>query len=488
MDDNRIALDKACIGFINDVTKVVIDASDVGENNNENGLKSIESKDAIISDKEVIIDVNQDVTVTNSSSMKAITKMHENDENRSNLDNIDSSNKVLNNNNNNEISESYDEEISNKINLKNNISTKLIEDDLRNRKEIDTSPCQSRNTRRIDAASPIMQSNVVMVTASGCFYGQLCFNSKDLYFNSSDINEEQKSDIAIVNSDSLRIRRRRWAISNISAVYHRRYRLRETAIEIFFSRGKHRNFFIDFGNTIENKQEKNEFARKLMNISPHSSFKHLCTNFQLVSEHKGLQENWINGNISNFEYIMALNTISGRSYNDLCQYPIMPWIIAQYDQPTIDLTDPKTYRDLTKPVGALNEDRLNEYLERFKSFNENINNEIPPFMYGSHYSTMVGVVLHFLVRLQPFAALHKEMQNGHFDVPDRLFASIPNSFKHNSSQLSEVKEIIPEFFTTPDIFRNINNFDFGITQEGQRISDVELPPWAESPEEFVRRI
>jgi hypothetical protein len=67
---------------------------------------------------------------------------------------------------------------------------------------------------------------------------------------------------------------------------------------------------------------------------------------------------------------MSLNTISGRSYNDLCQYPIMPWIIAQYDQSTIDLTDSKTYRDLTKPVGALNEVRLNEYLERYQSFNE----------------------------------------------------------------------------------------------------------------------
>jgi hypothetical protein len=74
---------------------------------------------------------------------------------------------------------------------------------------------------------------------------------------------------------------------------------------------------------------------------------------------------------------------------------------------------------------------------------------------------MVGVVLHFLVRLQPFAALHKEMQNGHFDVPDRLFSSIPRSFRHNTTQLSEVKELIPEWYTTPDMFRNINHFDLG---------------------------
>jgi hypothetical protein len=36
------------------------------------------------------------------------------------------------------------------------------------------------------------------------------------------------------------------------------------------------------------------------------------------------------------------------------------------------------------------------------------------------------------------------------------------------------------------MFRNINNFDFGITQDGEFVGDVELPPWAKSPEEFVK--
>jgi hypothetical protein len=131
--------------------------------------------------------------------MKLISKIKDLG-NNSNLDNIDNSNIVLNNDS--EINENYDEELSNNINLKDDIiSAKLIEDDLRNRKEIDTSPCQSRNTRRIDSSPPIIQSNVVMVTASGCFHGQMCFNSKDLYFNSSDINDEHKEDVAIVNSD-----------------------------------------------------------------------------------------------------------------------------------------------------------------------------------------------------------------------------------------------------------------------------------------------
>ena len=36
------------------------------------------------------------------------------------------------------------------------------------------------------------------------------------------------------------------------------------------------------------------------------------------------------GEISNFQYLMHLNTLAGRSYNDLMQYPVFPWILADY--------------------------------------------------------------------------------------------------------------------------------------------------------------
>ncbi|CAE7476491.1 lvsC, partial [Symbiodinium microadriaticum] len=204
--------------------------------------------------------------------------------------------------------------------------------------------------------------------------------------------------------------------------------------------------------------------------------------YRLVSENS-VQQKWVNGELSNFDYLMALNTMAGRSYNDLCQYPVMPWIIAQYDKDTIDLNDPSVYRDLSKPVGALNEERLQSFIERFESFKDS---EIPPFMYGSHYSTMVGVVLHFLVRLQPFASLHMNIQNGHFDVPDRLFSSIPRAWEHNTTMLSEVKELTPEWFTLPEFLRNVNGYEFGKMQSHESVGDVELPPWAASAEDFIR--
>lgn len=49
------------------------------------------------------------------------------------------------------------------------------------------------------------------------------------------------------------------------------------------------------------------------------------------------QRKWIEGEISNFEYLMVLNTFAGRSYNDINQYPVFPWILTDYDSPTIDI-------------------------------------------------------------------------------------------------------------------------------------------------------
>jgi hypothetical protein len=58
-----------------------------------------------------------------------------------------------------------------------------------------------------------------------------------------------------------------------------------------------------------------------------------------------------------FQYLMALNTLAGRSYNDLMQYPVFPWILADYTSEDLDLTNPKTFRDLSKPMGAQTDPR-----------------------------------------------------------------------------------------------------------------------------------
>jgi len=45
-----------------------------------------------------------------------------------------------------------------------------------------------------------------------------------------------------------------------------------------------------------------------------------------ILKKKELTERWMQWKISNFEYIMQLNVLAGRSYNDLSQYPVYPWV------------------------------------------------------------------------------------------------------------------------------------------------------------------
>ena len=49
-----------------------------------------------------------------------------------------------------------------------------------------------------------------------------------------------------------------------------------------------------------------------------------------------------------------------------------------------------------------------------------------------------------------------------------------------------LQELIPEFYYLPEMFVNSNGYNLGITTDGAPVVDVVLPPWAGSPEEFVR--
>lgn len=51
-----------------------------------------------------------------------------------------------------------------------------------------------------------------------------------------------------------------------------------------------------------------------------------------------LTSKWENGEISNFEYLVILNTWAGRTYNDLMQYPVFPWVLADYDSNVLDFS------------------------------------------------------------------------------------------------------------------------------------------------------
>jgi hypothetical protein len=61
-------------------------------------------------------------------------------------------------------------------------------------------------------------------------------------------------------------------------------------------------------------------------------------------------------------------------------------------------------------------------------------------------------------------------QGGHFDLPDRLFHSIKDSWLSASeTNIHDVKELIPEFFYLPEFLTNHNNFELGKLKYSQQM-------------------
>lgn len=191
---------------------------------------------------------------------------------------------------------------------------------------------------------------------------------------------------------------------------------------------------------------------------------------------------WQRREISNFDYLMLLNTAAGRTYNDLTQYPVFPWVLADYTSEALNLADPGVYRDLSKPVGALHPERLERFLERFREFDDPV---VPKFMYGTHYSNPAAVI-NFLIRIRPFADYAKVLQGGAFDVADRLVHSLPEVWQGCLQSEADVKELVPELFYLPECLLNVSCQDLGTRQDGVRLGHVVLPPWARSAHEFVQ--
>ena len=51
---------------------------------------------------------------------------------------------------------------------------------------------------------------------------------------------------------------------------------------------------------------------------------------------------WQQHAISNYEYLMFVNSAADRTCYDLTQYPVFPWVVADYTSATLNLNDPGT--------------------------------------------------------------------------------------------------------------------------------------------------
>ncbi|KAL7513979.1 hypothetical protein ACHAXN_011851 [Cyclotella atomus] len=287
-------------------------------------------------------------------------------------------------------------------------------------------------------------------------------------------------------------RSQRIAFTDLYSVYRRRYQLQQNALEFY---DVHRNGTLVAFTTHEEREEvltkvlstplpSSIFSSSILGGSTSINYKKFMNNLRAK-----ITSQWVQGKMTNFEFIMHINSFAGRTYNDLTQYPVVPWVLADYESEELDLNDPKSFRDLSKPMGAQGETRAVQFRERYEALEQGyeMGDGPPPFHYGTHYSC-AAYVLYYLMRLEPFSRLALALQGGKFDVADRLFHNVGSSWNSASSEnLQDVRELIPEFYYLPDFLVNSNMFDFGATQVGKTVHDATLPPWAKGdPKRFIR--
>ncbi|MCQ2816363.1 MAG: hypothetical protein MJ252_03765, partial [archaeon] len=347
-----------------------------------------------------------------------------------------------------------------------------------------------------------------------------CFGS---YFKS------QKSDI---EKSNLKIR-----LSKITLVFKRRYFYCADSVEIFttknksyffkFKSKKDRDYFLCFiKKFIEPLKEIKIDGKEKINLESIIGY-YNPNNVILpkdIKEYKdkpfyasssSLFDYYKKRRISNFEFIMWVNFFSNRSYLDLTQYPVFPWILSNYDA---DKLANVSYRNFKLPMGMmeLNEKgslRKESYAENYNLMIDEIFNDdkfleedqekfttkLPerliekiytqvdvgkrPYYYGSHYSNPTYIA-HFLLRLFPYSLVMLEIQGERFDDPQRLFFNLKNSFESATTQKCDIRELCPEFFCLPEMFLNLNKFNFGEASTSDEkdgkiftVDNVSLPLW-----------
>ena len=149
---------------------------------------------------------------------------------------------------------------------------------------------------------------------------------------------------------------------NIKYIFIRKYFYQNSGMEIYTTSNK--SYFFNFKTDVDFSKFINQLLYYLhyreIKTEDHKGKKILgyeqifganndkkIKSFYIVNK----VEEWQNYKISTLEYLMWMNIYSGRSFNDLTQYPVFPWIISNYK--TDDLEEEQNFRNLSIPIGMI---------------------------------------------------------------------------------------------------------------------------------------
>uniref|UniRef100_A0A674NXK6 Neutral sphingomyelinase (N-SMase) activation associated factor n=2 Tax=Takifugu rubripes TaxID=31033 RepID=A0A674NXK6_TAKRU len=188
---------------------------------------------------------------------------------------------------------------------------------------------------------PHMECAAEMVLPLVCNPGHICITDESLYFQPLNGYPEQVIQIKL---------------QGVRRIYKRRHALRPLGLELFCTEN---DVCSDIYLKFYSPADRDEVYYHMASFLENHMVEHTAESYMLQ---------WQRGLLSNYQYLLHLNNLADRSSNDLSQYPVFPWIIADYSSVQLGgSTRPEAMPD-------------------------------PPFMYGSHYSSP-GYVLFYLVRV-----------------------------------------------------------------------------------------
>nr|XP_006817040.1 PREDICTED: WD repeat-containing protein 81-like [Saccoglossus kowalevskii] len=166
----------------------------------------------------------------------------------------------------------------------------------------------------------------------------------------------------------------------------------------------------------------------------------------------GLVQQWVQGKITSYKYLMVLNSLSGRRTGNPNYHPILPWV-------TDFVSQSGNYRDLTKTKFRLNKG------EHQLNFMYSASSQSVPH----HFSDLLSDITYhvYFARKTEKSTLCKYVRS----------SWVPNEYPSSIQRIQEwsPEECIPEFYNDPSIFKSIHN----------DMSDLQVPPWCGSVDEFL---
>jgi len=283
-----------------------------------------------------------------------------------------------------------------------------------------------------------------LIKLKGVVYGKLTLNSLSVTFK--DIKRdgyENKVKVIIYKE---------WQLEDIKEVIVKQYNTIRQCIEIYLTNSKS----VLLSLISENQLKK--FLTRLKIIIKKKAYNIIIIRSpEKYFVDSKFHDLWSKGEYTNFDYLMLLNKYSDRTFNDLNQYPIFPWILNYSDSKVLDLNNKSVYRPLDKII-----EKTNEENKRASFVQTNISEANIQHKEDTPYQTLLTNLM------QLYTCQHNEFTFNNLE-----------SFCSGRCRQSN-SELIPEFYYFPEFLRNHNLCLF------RAYDDTEFSSWIKDNHRFIQ--